>query len=118
MHGETSNDKLRTASTYDAAADLFDASALSFWDRIGRRTVERMSLRRGASVLDACCGSGASAIPAAVAVGAGGVCWASIWRKIYCASPVPKLRNAIWPTPSFALEILKHWTILPKCLTR
>jgi ubiquinone/menaquinone biosynthesis C-methylase UbiE len=64
--------KLRAASTYNAAADFFDAPALAFWQRIGRRTVERMSLSQGASVLDACCGSGASAIPAAQAVGANG----------------------------------------------
>ena len=68
-----SNDvKLRAASTYNAAADFFDAPALSFWDRIGRRTVERMKLKRGANILDACCGSGASAIPAAEAVGSDG----------------------------------------------
>jgi len=67
-----SNGKLRAASTYNAAADLFDAPALSFWERIGRRTVERMSLKPGASVLDACCGSGASAIPAAEVVGVDG----------------------------------------------
>ena len=70
MHREELNDiKARAASTYNAAADQSDAPALSFWDRIGRRTVERMSLPRGARVLDACCGSGASAIPAAQAVG-------------------------------------------------
>jgi ubiquinone/menaquinone biosynthesis C-methylase UbiE len=68
LHGLTEA-KLRTASAYNAAADLFDAPPLSFWNRIGRRTVERMSLKKGASVLDACCGSGASAIPAAQAVG-------------------------------------------------
>jgi ubiquinone/menaquinone biosynthesis C-methylase UbiE len=64
--------KTRAASAYNAAADFFDAAPLSFWDRIGRRTVERMSLNRDARVLDACCGAGASAIPAAEAVGAGG----------------------------------------------
>jgi ubiquinone/menaquinone biosynthesis C-methylase UbiE len=64
--------KLRTASAYNAAADCFDAPALLFWDRIGRRTVERMKLKRGINVLDACCGSGASAIPAAEAVGPDG----------------------------------------------
>src|SRR5215831_2793830 len=64
--------KLRTASAYNAAADLFDAPPLFFWERIGRRTVDRMSLKKGASVLDACCGSGASAIPAAQAVGPDG----------------------------------------------
>lgn len=73
MQPETRNDaKVRAASTYNAAADFFDAPAVSFWDRIGRRTVERMSLKHGACVLDACCGSGASAIPAAKAVGADG----------------------------------------------
>jgi ubiquinone/menaquinone biosynthesis C-methylase UbiE len=69
MQPETRNDaKVRAASTYNAAADFFDAPALSFWNRIGQRTVERMSLKHGACVLDACCGSGASAIPAAKAV--------------------------------------------------
>ena len=61
--------KLRACSTYNAAADFFDAPPLAFWARIGSRTVERMSLRRDARVLDVCCGSGASAIPAAEAVG-------------------------------------------------
>jgi SAM-dependent methyltransferase len=54
-------------STYSAAADHFDA--LPFWDRYGRRTVERADLRPGERVLDACCGTGASALPAAHAVG-------------------------------------------------
>jgi ubiquinone/menaquinone biosynthesis C-methylase UbiE len=73
MQPETRSDAKRlAASTYNAAADFFDAPALSYWDRIGRRTVERMSLIPGASVLDVCCGSGASAIPAANAVGPNG----------------------------------------------
>lgn len=61
--------KATTAAMYDAAADLFDAPVNAFWERIGRRTVERMSLSGGAHVLDACCGTGASAIPAAEIVG-------------------------------------------------
>ena len=64
--------KTRTAATYNIAADFFDAPPLAFWDRIGRRTVAKMFLTRGSHVLDACCGSGASAIPAAEAVGPGG----------------------------------------------
>ncbi len=53
------------ARAYDAAAADYDHPALSFWDRFGRRTVERLPLRPGMSVLDVCCGMGASAIPAA-----------------------------------------------------
>src|SRR5829696_1083453 len=58
--------KLKAETAYNAAADYFDADPLGFWARYGRRTVER--LRRGAHVLDVCCGSGASALPAAQVV--------------------------------------------------
>ena len=57
------------AFTYNAAADCFDASPLSFWDYFGRRTIELASLPSGSRVLDVCCGTGASALPAAEAVG-------------------------------------------------
>jgi SAM-dependent methyltransferase len=68
----TRDAKIRAATTYNTAADYFDDPALAFWDRIGRQTVERTSLRPGEAVLDACCGAGASAIPAAEAVGPDG----------------------------------------------
>jgi ubiquinone/menaquinone biosynthesis C-methylase UbiE len=61
--------KLKAEITYNAAADHFDDSPLAFWDRYGRRTVERLSLLPGSFVLDVGCGSGASAIPAAIRVG-------------------------------------------------
>ncbi len=61
--------KLKAEQTYNAAADHFDDGPLAFWDRYGRRTVERIALPPGASVLDVGCGSGASAIPAAIKVG-------------------------------------------------
>jgi ubiquinone/menaquinone biosynthesis C-methylase UbiE len=61
--------KLRAAETYNAAADHFDSDALGFWDRIGRRTIERLELPAGATVLDVGCGTGASALPAAERVG-------------------------------------------------
>ena len=64
--------KLKAETTYNAAADHFDDGPLAFWDRYGRRTVEQLHLLPGSSVLDVGCGSGASAIPAAVIVGPSG----------------------------------------------
>jgi SAM-dependent methyltransferase len=60
-------DSARIVTTYTAAADHFDA--LPFWHYYGRRTVEHLRLAPGARVLDLCCGTGASALPAAAAVG-------------------------------------------------
>jgi ubiquinone/menaquinone biosynthesis C-methylase UbiE len=64
--------KHRAQQTYNAAAGFFDEPALGFWDRFGRATVDRLELRPGAIVLDACAGSGASALPAAERVGPSG----------------------------------------------
>jgi ubiquinone/menaquinone biosynthesis C-methylase UbiE len=64
--------KAKAAATYDAAADHFDDEPLAFWDRIGRRTIERLELPPAANVLDVGCGSGASALPAAQVVGRNG----------------------------------------------
>ncbi len=61
--------KAKAAATYNAAADFYDDAANSFWGHFGRRTIERLRLQAGARILDVCCGSGASAIPAAEKVG-------------------------------------------------
>lgn len=62
----------RTSDTYNAASDHYDAEPLGFWARVGQRTVERLGLRSGAAVLDAPCGSGASALVAAARIGPDG----------------------------------------------
>jgi len=59
----------RAAATYSAAADHYGRDALGFWDKFGEGTVARLQLADGQRVLDLCCGAGASAIPAARAVG-------------------------------------------------
>jgi ubiquinone/menaquinone biosynthesis C-methylase UbiE len=62
----------KAAATYNAASSCYDEPALSFWDRFGQRTVERLILTPGMHVLDVCCGSGASTLPAAERVRPGG----------------------------------------------
>jgi len=59
----------RAAFAYNAAADSYDRSPLSFWNYFGSQTVELLSLPPGSSVLDVCCGTGASALSAAKQVG-------------------------------------------------
>jgi ubiquinone/menaquinone biosynthesis C-methylase UbiE len=69
MESLTEPAKLKAQAAYNAASGHFDDAPLGFWARTGQRTVERLALPVGASVLDVGCGTGASAIPAAVAVG-------------------------------------------------
>lgn len=60
---------VRNRTVFSAAADHFDDDPLSFFARIGAETVARLGLAPGARVLDVACGTGHSAIPAAIAVG-------------------------------------------------
>ncbi|WP_017537648.1 methyltransferase domain-containing protein [Nocardiopsis halophila] len=53
---------------FDAGAREFDAWGARLWDPIGEATVGACSPKGGERVLDACCGAGASALPAAAAV--------------------------------------------------
>jgi len=61
--------KARVAAAYNAAADCYDEPANFFWERFGRATIERLRPSTGSRVLDVCCGSGGSALPAAEMVG-------------------------------------------------
>jgi ubiquinone/menaquinone biosynthesis C-methylase UbiE len=72
MADELDAARIKAKRTYNAAGDHYDDEPLTFWDRYGRRTVERLALRPGVRVLDVCCGTGASALAAAEAVGPGG----------------------------------------------
>ena len=66
---EIEDAKIKAAATYNAAADFFDHPSNTFWERYGRQTIKHLQLSRGARVLDVCCGSGASVLPAAEVVG-------------------------------------------------
>ncbi|MBE1573695.1 class I SAM-dependent methyltransferase [Amycolatopsis roodepoortensis] len=68
-----SSRKVGTRRAFDAAAADFAALGRHLWEPIGAATVAAAGPAEGDRVLDACCGTGASAIPAARAVGAGGV---------------------------------------------
>ena len=62
----------RAAFTYNAAANFCDRSPLRFWNYFGEQTIALLSLQPGSSVLDVCCGAGASALPAAKRAGSRG----------------------------------------------
>jgi ubiquinone/menaquinone biosynthesis C-methylase UbiE len=66
MNKEESIQKAQT--TFNAAADSYANPILSYWNRFGQNTIDRLQLQPGDRVLDVCCGSGASVIPAAVKV--------------------------------------------------
>jgi ubiquinone/menaquinone biosynthesis C-methylase UbiE len=70
--GLADEDAATAARAYAAAADHYLSPALGFWDRFGSTTIERLRLTPGEEVIDLCCGAGASAIPAARAVGPAG----------------------------------------------
>ncbi|MGI9143627.1 MAG: class I SAM-dependent methyltransferase, partial [Fluviibacter sp.] len=61
--------KAKATAAYNAASDYFDHPVASFWHRFGRQTVDQINIRSGQNILDVCCGSGGSAIPAAEVTG-------------------------------------------------
>ncbi|NYI03490.1 class I SAM-dependent methyltransferase [Allostreptomyces psammosilenae] len=59
-------------STFDEASEAFEALTPLLWGPIGAATARAAGIAPGERVLDACCGTGASALPAAVATGPDG----------------------------------------------
>ncbi|MCI0443326.1 ubiquinone biosynthesis protein UbiE, partial [bacterium] len=41
----------KAEATYNAASDFYDDPANSFWERFGRKTIERLQLKPGSRVL-------------------------------------------------------------------
>lgn len=65
-------DRPDTRAGFDAAAVDFTALGRHLWHPIGQATVAAAAPRAGERVFDACCGTGASALPAAQLVGPDG----------------------------------------------
>ena len=59
-------------ATYSAAAVDYQRASQQYWQFLSTRTIERLPLRPGQSVLDAACGTAPSAIAAARRVAPGG----------------------------------------------
>ncbi len=72
MYMLTHADQFKAATTYNAAAAHCDEPSLAFWTYAGQRTVDQLALVPGSTILDVCCGTGASAIPAARRTGVQG----------------------------------------------
>ncbi|MCC8926663.1 class I SAM-dependent methyltransferase [Rhodococcus sp. I2R] len=63
----------RIAETFQSTSEYFDAVTPVVWGPAGQALTFALGLTTGQSVLDACAGSGASALPAGRAVGPSGV---------------------------------------------
>jgi ubiquinone/menaquinone biosynthesis C-methylase UbiE len=59
-------------ATYSAAAEDYERASQRFWQFLSTRTVERLALTPGQSVIDAACGTAPGTIAAARAVAPGG----------------------------------------------
>ncbi|MEE2032056.1 class I SAM-dependent methyltransferase [Rhodococcus chondri] len=66
------DDTSELARTFDEVSGDFDALTPTVWGPAGQALVFQLGVRPDDRVLDACCGTGASALPAAAAVGPNG----------------------------------------------
>jgi ubiquinone/menaquinone biosynthesis C-methylase UbiE len=98
-------------TTYTAAADHFDR--LPFWHHFGRRTIERLRLRPGQRVVDLCCGTGASALPAAAAVGPTGSVLGVDITAALVEQAAAKAREAGWTHAAFQCAAVETLELRP-----
>jgi SAM-dependent methyltransferase len=98
-------------TTYTAAADHFDR--LPFWHHFGRRTIERLQLGPGQRVVDLCCGTGASALPAAAAVGPTGQVMGVDITPALVEQAAAKARAAGWGHATFRCAAVESLDLPP-----
>ena len=93
--------KAGVAGVFDRAAATYDQVGVDFFQPIGRFLVSRTAPRPGERVLDVGCGRGASAIPAAEAVGPTG----SVLATDLAPSMVEEVRLAAGALPWLMAEV-------------
>ncbi|MCB0896352.1 MAG: methyltransferase domain-containing protein [Nocardioidaceae bacterium] len=93
--------KAGVAGVFDRAATTYDQVGVEFFRPIGRFLVSRTDPRPGERVLDVGCGRGASAIPAAEAVGPTG----SVLATDLAPSMVEGLRGSASALPWLTVEV-------------
>lgn len=93
--------KAGVAGVFDRAAATYDRVGVEFFQPIGRFLVSRTDPQPGERVLDVGCGRGASAIPAAEAVGPTG----SVLATDLAPSMVADMRRATGDLPWLSVEV-------------
>jgi ubiquinone/menaquinone biosynthesis C-methylase UbiE len=93
--------KAGVAGVFDRAAATYDQVGVDFFQPVGRFLVSRTDPRPGERVLDVGCGNGASAIPAAEAVGPTG----SVLATDLAPAMVEGLRRAVGAPPWLRVEV-------------
>lgn len=93
--------KAGVAGVFDRAAATYDQVGVEFFQPIGRFLVSRTDPRPGERVLDVGCGRGASAIPAAEAVGPTG----SVLATDLAPAMVEEVRRAAGAMPWLTVEV-------------
>jgi SAM-dependent methyltransferase len=93
--------KAGVAGVFDRAAATYDQVGVEFFQPLGRFLVRRTDPQPGERVLDVGCGRGASAIPAAEAVGPTG----SVLATDLAPSMVEEVRRAAGALPWLRVEV-------------